>query len=274
MTDKEIKIIEIGTYNVPPILAELESFILKNDLYTLFGFMISFNCRYNVTPLDVIPFARTGGAGIHFGFLTEFGLIKTLDNAQIVIVAPTDDPPIRIVANNLSEFLSYFPTIFDAEDLLLNDIKDWERRNNERWDIYDEDEIVKEKVIFSNLVTEFEQQFGFNKFETGEAIFTNMKKIRDSRKIKITIDTVDDIGIVYYDDDNIIDTFDYSISDVEKIEKYLQNCNKLSRIKFYKDSTYMYILSKEYDYQVLLLLKNWLNFDGFNREAQVISLLE
>ncbi len=33
---------------------------------------------YSITPPDLIPFANTGGDGIHFGFLTDFGSVSTL----------------------------------------------------------------------------------------------------------------------------------------------------------------------------------------------------
>ena len=33
---------------------------------------------YAITPPDCIPFVETGGAGIHFAFLTEFGHVTDL----------------------------------------------------------------------------------------------------------------------------------------------------------------------------------------------------
>ena len=46
---------------------------------------------YSITPIDVIPFAHTGGDGVHFGFLTDFGRVKNLNDAPIVCVSPTND---------------------------------------------------------------------------------------------------------------------------------------------------------------------------------------
>lgn len=43
---------------------------------------------------------------------------------------------------------------------------------------------------------------------------------------------------------------------------------------FYRDATYMYILSKDYDYEVLGVLKKWLKIDGFLRESEVINILD
>ena len=58
---------------------------------------------YHITPPYLIPFAHTGGAGIHFGFLTEFSEVQDLYDAPIVCVSPTNDPPIRYMARNITE---------------------------------------------------------------------------------------------------------------------------------------------------------------------------
>jgi hypothetical protein len=59
------------------------------------------NFRYFITPPDLITFISTGGDGIHFGFLTDFGQVEDLEEAYIVCVSPTNDPPLKIVARNL-----------------------------------------------------------------------------------------------------------------------------------------------------------------------------
>lgn len=277
MTEKQIKLIELGEYVLPPILFELENYITNHNLYTMSGFMISYSGRYNVTPLDAIPFARTGGAGIHFGFLTDFGNIKSLEHAPIVIIAPTDDPPIRLVAKNLNNFLSYFPTLIDAEDLLINEIDDWDRRNIERWDIYSEEEIIIEKQKYSKLANDFRNIFNGPKLNSHEEILANIQGIRNSRNSVVTIETADDIGIILNEpslENTIIDKFDYSITDANLIENYLKSSSKSGRMQFYRNATYMYILSKGYDYEILQILKKWLKNDGFSRECEIINILD
>ena len=59
-------------------LIELEERLNKKE-HSLdpIGFMpITQHFSYWITPPDVIPFAHTGGNGIHFGFLTDFGKWK------------------------------------------------------------------------------------------------------------------------------------------------------------------------------------------------------
>jgi hypothetical protein len=73
--------------------------------------------RYPDTPPDLLPFACTGGDGIHFGVLTDFGTARALDRAPIVCVSPTNDPAVTLVAANIKEFLAVVCRLGDAEAL-------------------------------------------------------------------------------------------------------------------------------------------------------------
>ena len=170
MTEREITIskIELGKYKIPTIIQKIKNYISTNNLYDFFGFRLTFDFRYNITPLDIVHFAYTGGNGIHFGFLTDFGLVNSLDDAPIVIIAPTYDPPIRLVAKNLLDFLTYFPTIYDAEDLLIDDINMLNKSSNERWDRYTEEQVIIEKHNFSKLVNDYRMQFDGTKISSVE----------------------------------------------------------------------------------------------------------
>lgn len=99
-----------GSYEIPDEiykLYELEKELNDIDLsLDMIGFRPSIHDdSYSITPPDLIPFANTGGDGIHFGFLTDFGSVPALTEAPIVCVSPTNDPPIRYMANNIKEFL-------------------------------------------------------------------------------------------------------------------------------------------------------------------------
>jgi hypothetical protein len=256
------KKIELGEYKEPPILAELEKFRLKKDLYDFLGFRISFNCRYPVTPLDVIPFATTTSAGTHFGFLTEFGSVKTLDSAKIIIIEPTNDPRIKIVANNLYEFLSYFPAITDAENLYLENYQKWKEREEDIRDLID----AKHVANLNALIKDFKNEFSYSKIESVEQVYENIEKIRKSYNSQNTI-------INSSNTEHRIDTFDYNITDATIIDNFLKNTNKESRKYFYSQAPQWYTISKDYDYQIIPVLKKWLLFDGYVREANVLQLL-
>ncbi|MFI2856172.1 hypothetical protein ACH6EH_03415 [Paenibacillus sp. JSM ZJ436] len=111
-----------GSYEIPDMIQRL--FQLSHSLaaqgidMSMIGFRMEDSYfAYSITPPDLIPFASTGGDGIHFGFLTEFGRISQLEEASIVCVTPTDDPPIRLMARNLQEFLDLIVSVHHVETL-------------------------------------------------------------------------------------------------------------------------------------------------------------
>lgn len=100
-----------GKYDVPPTLRtliELEKELGEPEHFYdgLHFYLALTNFRYFNTPSDVIVFGNTGADGIHYGFLTDYGLIPNLEEAPIVCVCPMDfEQPTRLIANNLREFL-------------------------------------------------------------------------------------------------------------------------------------------------------------------------
>lgn len=74
--------------------------------------------NYYCTPVDAVRFANTGGDGIHYAFLTDFGSNLNLDECPIICVEPMDPTKTRLVAKNLFDFLSL--QLLGAEDLLSN----------------------------------------------------------------------------------------------------------------------------------------------------------
>lgn len=101
-----------GKYAVPETvrgLFEFEQELRAEDLsldFNLGLIMTQEDIRYMSTPPDVIPFASCGVDGIHYGFLTDFGLVADLEQAYIVCVSPMNmDQEVWIVAANIHEFL-------------------------------------------------------------------------------------------------------------------------------------------------------------------------
>ena len=77
-----------GKYSIPKMLDRVIQFqnqlnkegLLKHgDLLGLYFKYDDLDSRYLNTPLDVISFAWPGADGIHFGFLTDFGQVKDLE---------------------------------------------------------------------------------------------------------------------------------------------------------------------------------------------------
>lgn len=92
---------------------------LQKEGYDLFNqlslFLLDDDYSYDVTPYDVIPFARIGADGIHYGFLTDFGRVKDLEEAFIVCISPMNfGNHVKIIARNLREFIDVVLTLYDA----------------------------------------------------------------------------------------------------------------------------------------------------------------
>ncbi|MBY0162834.1 hypothetical protein H0178_44800 [Cytobacillus firmus] len=113
-----------GKYSVPETVRQLWEFEeeLRQDGYSLdldLGLiMTKEDIRYMSTPPDVIPFASCGVDGIHYGFLTDFGMVPDLEQAYIVSVSPMNfDQEVWLVAPNIHDFLR---VVYTENSMLYN----------------------------------------------------------------------------------------------------------------------------------------------------------
>lgn len=91
--------------------------------------------RYYCTPCDVIVFGSNGCDGIHYGFLTDFGTVDTLDEAPIVCISPMAfGHTNKLIARNFRDFLSIhldnselFYNDFESEAAYLDQVAEWKR---------------------------------------------------------------------------------------------------------------------------------------------------
>lgn len=259
---------DFGNYEKPQILEKLESY-QKKELanWENLEFWIDYNHYYSITPIDVIPFAGTGNNGIHFGFLTDFGLIKNLEKAPIVCIAPSYDPPINIVAKDIRQFLSF--VAYCEQSSLLADVyendKAFEFRKNQylEWQM-EEKYVVKRKKTIELL----NKEFGIEK---DNKIVSKINTFKKEREKFISTETSDGIGLVLENDEKVSD-FEYS-KDSKKVKEFLDKSNLNSRLKFYRESTFQYILSDDYDKEIKKLIIEYLEKDGFKRESEIIKKL-
>ncbi|MEM6297539.1 MAG: hypothetical protein AAF740_02515 [Bacteroidota bacterium] len=275
-----------GSYNKPDLLKKLERYQDFDDqAWRCLGFYIRYDYHYSSTPLDVIPFAGTGGSGIHFGFLTDFGAIDNLTHAPVVCVSPSNDPPIKLVAKNLTDFLRLVVTIGDAEFLdddyetdeeIVTRLQEWDKVSEIDWQgnplPEDEVEQMKQRVIEiqqdrAKLTKVLADHLQITPLQN---ISKYIKDLQKWRQEEITIETSDDIGIKYQADKLKINSFDYSIKDSNQIKHYLKSASEPERLKFYRDATYHYILSKGYDTDIKKVVTESLKKAGFKREALIL----
>ncbi|QDH22123.1 hypothetical protein [Saccharibacillus brassicae] len=182
-----------GTYEIPALirqLFELEHELQQEDLSLDRAFpcmLFEDDFRYSFTPLDVIPLASTGMDGIHYGFLTDFGLAPDLDHAWIVIVSPVDsDCPVRPVAANLFDWLRAMYTDADALINAFEHGADYRAyvRTREPHEPDEEASEVRRRLV---------ERFGIRPIQDMGAYLDEM---REQRKQAVDRETEDGIGVV------------------------------------------------------------------------------
>ncbi|MEK4439009.1 hypothetical protein [Paenibacillus sp. FSL K6-2862] len=150
---------------------------------------------YFCTPVDSIPFARTGGDGIHFALLTDFGGVKDLEEAVVIRVSPMDTERVRIIANNINDFFAlhfYNESLawneFQSEDQYLDHLKEEQTMDrNSEWFDYDRWKFEKGKVL-----NEVKNKFNILPIEQP---FSYIKNLRFERSFQVSVNTLDSIGI-------------------------------------------------------------------------------
>ncbi len=261
-----------GNYRKPALLVELEMLQVEKLANTTLklealGFSIAYTEYHPTTPLDVIVFAVTRQEGIHFGFLTDFGKQPNLEEAPIVLISPSSEPAPRVVAANLREFLSLVVAVKQADGLVyINSIEDESR--------------IKEAIQTTRITSDIHQQelknllreFRKLGIEERSGVYTYMQEVRRQRNSQTLIPTVDEMGIHYpglgYEE---LMEFDYRKSSPRAVRKFLTAANKASRLKFYREATHYYVLSKGYDEWVRRSMLPFMETDGLQREKRLLE---
>jgi hypothetical protein len=188
--------INYGKYPVPKTLLQvidLQAELAKEGLLRygdLLGYYFSLDdFRYLNTPLDLLSFASTGGDGIHYGFLTDFGLVEDLEEAYIVRVSPMDfDDPIKIVARNLRDFLRMMYCAPASLDLL--DINSTEEYCKE---MGREDSIIIGEYQSPQVRMIFMETF---QLEPLQDIYSYLTTVKNERSKQTVLRTNDGLGVV------------------------------------------------------------------------------
>lgn len=259
---------EYGLYAIPEevgMLIRLEEELNKEgESLDTIGFMpIIHEFAYAITPPDVIPFAHTGGDGIHFGFLTDFDQIIDLHEAPIVCVSPTNDPPIRYLARNIQEFLNLASSVPHVE--LLESFWPYENQSSI-------EAIQKDFLSYSNVDWNKKREMiarTFKKTFTTEMLHVQgyVQEVLKERHEKMTIPTFDGLGIRGSEDSNregrrfkLDDQHRQIEQELTRMRDFLASATREEKLAFIRDAYYWYVLTPDYDGEVLKvvveLLKN------------------
>lgn len=264
-----------GSYEIPKEVYQLiamEEELQKEDLsLAMIGLIpiVEFH-PYSITPPDLIPFATTGGDGIHFGFLTDFGSSLDLMDTPIICVSPTNDPPIRYIARNFKEFMNLALAVpyvemlegfwaFNNENQISEMIKEFVNETPVDW-------VTKRTLIYNRLKQSFSTE--------QVSILNYFHQIKLERAEQIAMQTLDGIGIMGQNNGS-----SYSFAadrncdelELERMAHYLNAANLVEKLAFVRDARYWCILAPGYDEAVsdiiIKLLESLDLTDEVNRVA-------
>lgn len=266
--------IEYGEYGVPnevEKLIELENTLRKKGLTldTIGLVPIQDSFSYSITPPDVIPFAHTGGDGVHFGFLTDFGSITDLNEAPIVCVTPTNDPPIRLTARNINEFLLIASSVPHVG--LLDDCWPWE--NSESTKLILSDYLSDSwQLKRDKLLDLLQEVFSTKKVDVSEYVQTVLREREES----IVLKTYDGLGILgtaadlhrrySFDPERRQDK-----EQIERMKVFLKDATYEEKLGFIRDAMFWYVLSYDYDSEVLNLVIDLMESLNLKDEARRLT---
>lgn len=250
---------EYGAFTIPDEVLKLiqleEDLQKEGETLDTIGFRpIVTQFAYSITPIDVIPFADTGGDGVHFGFLTDFGKVGNLNDAPIVCVSPTNDPPIRLIASTLQEFLRMAISVPHVG--LLEECWQWNDREMvdgilEEWR---SDDYQKKRDKIFKRVREI--------YNTEEIdVVTYIQLANEERNSKIILPTYDGLGILSIDNENGENRYQFNTDhsqdeeELARMRAFLSVATTAEKLGFIRDATFWYILAHDYHNEVLNLIR-------------------
>lgn len=236
-----------------------------------FEFYISYKekQRYSVCPLDAIPFGFTGHNGIHFAFLADFKSSIELETLPIICVAPTYDPPVNLVAANIHDFFSLLTTIH-LTTLLAEQFRTQEDFDKERAEGMKGYRSEPENAIeLENQAAFLRNEFGLRRIDNVVSYLNEIRKERD-RNFETSDVWHSALGVNPIGDERI-EKLDWT-KDLEVLRHFLETCNRSSRLQFYRESNFRFILSDRYDGKIRDLLITYLSKDGYRREAENLEM--
>jgi hypothetical protein len=264
-----------GKYEVPETLKNIlavqnelkeQGKLPYGDLLGLYFAVESLESRYLNTPLDVIQFARPGVDGIHYGFLTEFGQVRDLEETYIVRVTPMDfDDPVQIVARNIRDFMTLLCCHHPALEVLDINVSEeyYLKMAAEYPDITGgsrEDEV---KALF-------QQTFQLQPLHD---VLNYYNAVRNERYKEIVVETVDGIGVVNRaSETEEHERFDLGRQEelqLSKIQPFFSSAGYESRLAFLRDAQSLGLLHENGDVKSFLV--NQLILMGLEDEAERLS---
>ncbi len=286
----------LSDYDKPELLLKLEAYEKQGGSFKSLGFdELNDKSFVSDIPIDVVPFATA--EHFHIGFLSDFGRIKDLSQAPIVLInsAPFEKVyTVALVAENLETFLAL---VCKAETVHLIDyLENREYMTGADYDemLYDmehgslggQSSVSKEEWM-QNLRTDRKNAIEYISMQIGDvqidSISPYLDNLKAQRMADITIETVDELGIVYQQERQPIKPFNYENEiTLDMVKEYLSAASQAERLKFYRDATtnltyqsgdtYLFDRMDKADVKELKkIMYEYLSRDGYDYEARVLK---
>ncbi len=226
---------------------------------------------YAMTPPDVLQFAWTGGDGIHFGFLTDFGAVTDLGKAPIVCVSPASDATITVVARDLSDFLRALCLVKDGNS--FSDFQYHAGKKDDPWwtnfALDPTDDRYEETRRTAEIVTQRLELTPIPDYQT------YLKDLWAERRRSISVETKDGLGILRTPRSSPAPqpAFDFEAEgnkDLEKMRAFIKRSGRDATLAFCKDAQYFYSFIPGRDDAVRHLVADTLAGLGQDFESQRI----
>lgn len=184
--------------------------------------------------------------GIHFCFLTDFGTIRSLEEAPIIRVSPMDfSCNVRLIARNIKDFFAL--NFFDS-GLLLNEFGSEKRyinykRSEEEHQTTEYDAIWKHQNTLAAKVAK--EKFNL---PTISNPYQYLQDIRSERLKHVVLRTKDSLGIAiskpdvtreYLNHPWVEHTIPYT--DLKQMTSFFRNAEKETKFAFIRDYQFQWI---------------------------------
>jgi len=234
---------KMGKYTLP---SEIELLKKANeeeriDLSTI-GFFFFESSPMDYNPVDIIPFATTGGDGCFFAFLTDYQLYDSIYDCPIVFISPCDGDEMNyLFAKNFKDFLRMMMTIYSAENIRFNNPRTFDfeqaiKTLNEDYQEYGEDHFVSRNrtvEFISNLI-------GLEPFKI-ESLNKYFTDLYDSRSGESSITTKDsfNLNLGKHQEFKLNNWVENPVSESE-LKENLSNASELELKIFLRNMPYIY----------------------------------
>jgi hypothetical protein len=248
---------------IPPTVQALAALEveLETEGYSLddAGLILEFDeTVYDVTPCDVISFARLGIDGIHFGLLTDFGMVTDLEKAFVVCISPmVFDIPAKLVARNLQEFVRLLCTVKSA-DAISNFV--YMSRKDQYLNYMDK--VKKEAaehdeytVRNHHVINKIHAKMGCNVIE--DVYDYVEKQVAAERKRQTILPTLDGLGIRAITEATTNHTM-YRLEkeaelDLREVRSFFQKATLESKLAFIRDAQFTYLIAENSELRHLVV---------------------